>query len=235
MTEQRFWATYFALVEDVLERTADSPCAPPGASGPGLDGPHSVSGPSADGAKSTTRSAISAWEDVQHEEAGSGASPGNNHPPADDLDTYLQVSHINAHEQSIALGALQQCVGATSATLDISDPDTLIWRIYTYTRLSTWAMRIHAVKQTPPCCNDSRFQSTKSIVNAWQTVNAQVGSCGVINLSQGSQSSNTSAILSCPLGVLGWHTCTAFCCSAGHVGWRRWGCPCRAVRSRRSG
>lgn len=80
--------TYFLLVSDFLDKDGCSTEAvrtSGGAESPGL---------SADGAKSTAApSALTAWEDVQRDEAGSAPSPNTAAEPGDDLDKYLQVKH----------------------------------------------------------------------------------------------------------------------------------------------
>jgi hypothetical protein len=86
MTEHQFWATYFLLIGDYLNKgggPAEAAGTPRAVESPGV---------SADGGKSTAApSALTAWEDLQRDEAGSAPSPNNAAPPADDLDKYLQV------------------------------------------------------------------------------------------------------------------------------------------------
>ena len=86
MSDQQFWTTYFLLVDDFLDkggRSADAAETPGADDSPGL---------SADGGKSTTApSALTAWENVQPDGAGSPGTPHTAAEPGDDLDKYLQV------------------------------------------------------------------------------------------------------------------------------------------------
>ena len=89
MSEPQFWATYFLLVNDFLDKG--------GGSGAGTSACDNSPGLSADGGKSTAApSALTAWEDVQPDEGASARSPNTAAEPGDDLDEYLQVCTCQA-------------------------------------------------------------------------------------------------------------------------------------------
>jgi hypothetical protein len=77
MSEQRFWATYFTLVDDILERR-------------GTSTHDNISDScSQDPPRKTSPSGMSGWEEVARDDITESDSPPP--APADDLEDYLRV------------------------------------------------------------------------------------------------------------------------------------------------